>query len=80
MPGASLWRPVFHFEDQLRRLLHVKINPILTSFFDRLNYALRRELEILPIEQQDLFSRFATLIDLLAKLGETGGTSVLRFF
>lgn len=69
-----------HFEDQLRRLLHVKTNPLLTSFFDRVSYALRRQLEILPIEQQDLFPRFATLIDLLAKIGETDGTSVLRFF
>lgn len=69
-----------HFENQLRRLLHVKTNPLLTSFFDRVNFALRRLLEILPAEQQDLLPRFATLIDLLAKLGETDGTSVLRFF
>ena len=69
-----------HFEDQLRRLLHVKTNPLLACFFDRVNYALRTQLEILPTEQQNLFPRFATLIDLLARLGETDGTSVLRFF
>lgn len=68
------------FEDQLRRLLHVKTNPLLTSFFDRVNYALRRLLETLPAEQQNLFPRFTTLVDLLAKLGETDGTSVLQFF
>lgn len=69
-----------HFEDQLRRLLHVKTNPLLISFFDRVNYALRRLLETLSAEQQNLFPRFTTLIDLIAKLGETDGTSVLRFF
>jgi len=71
---------LMHFEDQLRRLLHVKTNPLLTSFFDRVNYSLRRLLEILPAEQQNLFPRFTTLVDLLSKLGETDGTSVLGFF
>ena len=69
-----------HFEEQLRRLLHVKTNPLLTSFFDRVNYSLRRLLEKLPSGQQDLFPRFTTLIDLLSRFGETDGTPVLAFF
>lgn len=67
-------------ENQLRRLWHVKTNPLLTSFFDRVNYSLRRLLEVLPAEQKNLFPRFTTLIDLLAKFGETDGTPVLAFF
>jgi naphtho-gamma-pyrone polyketide synthase len=59
-----------HFEDQLRCLLNVKINPLLTSFFDRVTMLFGGRLfEILPTEQQDLFPRFATLIDLLRNLG-----------
>lgn len=71
---------LMQFEDQLRRLLHVKTNPLLISFFDRAGYSLRRLLGSLPAEQQDLFPRFTTLIDLLAKLRETDGTSALGFF
>lgn len=68
------------FEDRLRCLLHVKSNPLLISFFDRVSYSLRRVVEHLPSEQQDLFPYFTTLIDLLSKLGETDGTAILVFF
>lgn len=68
------------FEPQLRHILHVKTNPLLRSFFDRVNYALRRQVEVLPISQQRLFPHFTTLIDLFSRLGETEGTPVLRFF
>ncbi|PGG97986.1 hypothetical protein AJ80_09608 [Polytolypa hystricis UAMH7299] len=71
---------LMHFEDHLRQLLHVKNNPLLTSFFDRANYALRRFLEALPLDQQDLFPHFTTLIDLHSRFGETEGTPVLGFF
>jgi naphtho-gamma-pyrone polyketide synthase len=70
---------LMHVEEQLRRLLHVKNNPLLASFFDRVNYTLRRLVETLPAEQQDLFPRFTTLVDVLQKLGETDGIPVLRF-
>ncbi|KAL9594396.1 MAG: hypothetical protein Q9219_007055 [cf. Caloplaca sp. 3 TL-2023] len=69
-----------HFEDQLRRLLHVKTNPLLVSFFDRVSHGLRRALEHLPMEQQDFFPRFTTIVDLLAKSTETDGSPVLDFF
>ncbi|KAF2676586.1 polyketide synthase [Lentithecium fluviatile CBS 122367] len=71
---------LIQFEEQFRRILHVKTNALLTSFLDRVNYALRRLLETLPVEQQVLFPRFTTLIDLVSKLGETEGTPILRFF
>ncbi|KAL9085529.1 MAG: hypothetical protein Q9165_007574 [Trypethelium subeluteriae] len=70
---------LIQFEEPLRRLLHVKTNALLTSFFDRVNYSLRRLIETLPIKQQNLFPHFTTLIDLLSRLGETQGTAVLRF-
>ena len=68
------------FEDQLRALLHVETNPLLQDFFSRVSFALRRFLGTLPAHQQDLFPRFTTLIDLVAKVGETKGTTALRFF
>ncbi|KAH9210389.1 polyketide synthase [Leptodontidium sp. 2 PMI_412] len=71
---------LLRFKDRLRRLLHVKTNPLLTSFFDRVSYALRRQLGTLPEEEQNLFPRFTTLIDLVAKFGETDCASVLGFF
>ena len=69
-----------NIKDTLKNLLHVKSNPLLTSFFDRTNYSLRRLLENLSGDQQALFPRFTTLIDLLARFGETLGTPILAFF
>ncbi|KAJ5749143.1 uncharacterized protein N7511_010839 [Penicillium nucicola] len=69
-----------NLEDSFKRLLHVKTNPLLTSFFDRVNYSLRRLLDELPLEQQDLIPHFTTLVDLISRLGETSGTPVLAFF
>nr|A0A142C799.1 RecName: Full=Non-reducing polyketide synthase phnA; Short=NR-PKS phnA; AltName: Full=Phenalenone biosynthesis cluster protein A [Penicillium herquei]AMP46751.1 PhnA [Penicillium herquei] len=69
-----------HVEESLKRLLHVKTNPLLAAFFQRVNHQLRRLLDGLPLEQQDFFPRFTTLIDLVSRLGETSGTPVLAFF
>ncbi|KAK0718470.1 polyketide synthase [Lasiosphaeria miniovina] len=68
------------FEDELRRLLHFKENPLLDSFFQKVGSALRTLIGSLPSQQQDLFPRFTTLVDLVSRLGETSGTSILRFF
>lgn len=68
-----------HFEDELRQLLYVEGNESLRSFFEQVSFALREECGKLPNNQQDLFPRFTTLIDLISKLGETEGTPVLRF-
>lgn len=67
------------FEERLRHLLHLQGNALLRSFFDQAGFALRKECGDLPAEQQDLFPRFTTLVDLLPKLGETEGTPILRF-
>ena len=53
------------FETDLRQLLHVKGNEILTSFLSKANLALRFEIAKLPPSQQEVFPRFTTLIDLL---------------
>lgn len=67
------------FESELRRLLHVKSNATLQSFFEQVAFAFRHEFSQLPQNQQDLFPHFTTLIDLLSKLGETEGTPILKF-
>lgn len=68
------------FEDGLRRLSHVKNNPLLSSFLDQVGLRLRELVGGLPSQHQDFFPRFTTLIDLVARIGETSGTPVLRFF
>jgi naphtho-gamma-pyrone polyketide synthase len=68
------------FEDELRTLLHIREHEALQAFFERVAFALREELGHRPLPIQNLFPRFTTLIDLVARLGETDGTPVLRFF
>ena len=67
------------FEDSLRNLLHLKNKPVLGSFFEKVGFSLREYLGTLPVDQQNLFPRFTTLIDLVSRLGETEGTPVIRF-
>ncbi|KAH7150529.1 beta-ketoacyl synthase, partial [Dactylonectria estremocensis] len=67
------------FEDQLRALLHVRDNPLLSSFLEQVGARIRDEIGCLSTQRQLLFPRFTTLIDLVSKLGETEGTPVLRF-
>ncbi|PYH29218.1 type I polyketide synthase [Aspergillus neoniger CBS 115656] len=55
------------FESTLHSLLHVKDNAVLTDFFDRVGYQLRRYVGNLPLHQQEWFPYFTTLIDLLAQ-------------
>ncbi|EXJ74670.1 uncharacterized protein A1O5_01363 [Cladophialophora psammophila CBS 110553] len=69
-----------HFEQPLRRLLHCKSNAVLCSFFDRTSHSIRQHLGTLPLEQQTLFPRFTTLLDLVSRYGETEGTPILKFF
>ncbi|OAQ69673.2 polyketide synthase [Pochonia chlamydosporia 170] len=68
------------FEEELRRLLHIKTNPLLSSFLEQVGLSLRRLIGNLPSRQQDLFPRFTTIIDLVPWIGGTPGTPVLRFF
>ncbi|GLA36716.1 type I Iterative Polyketide synthase (PKS) [Aspergillus niger] len=55
------------FESTLHSLLHVKDNAVLTDFFDRIGFQLRRQVGNLPLHQQEWFPYFTTLIDLLAQ-------------
>ena len=67
------------FEEDLRQLLHVKSNGILSSFFDQVGFALREESGKLPARQQNLLPQFTTLIDLLPRLKDFQGAPALRF-
>ncbi|KAF7552262.1 hypothetical protein G7Z17_g4428 [Cylindrodendrum hubeiense] len=67
------------FEDDLRALLHIRDNPLLSSFLEQAGARIRDEIGCLGTQQQSLFPRFTTLIDLVSKLGETEGTPILRF-
>ena len=65
------------FETDLRQLLHIKDNEVLTSFLTKANYALRLEITKLPPSQQKRFPRFSTLIDLLNGFREYGSHPAL---
>lgn len=67
------------FEDRLGALLHVRDNPLLSSFLEQVGARVRDDLGRLGTHRQRLFPRFTTLVDLVSKLGETEGTPVLRF-
>jgi naphtho-gamma-pyrone polyketide synthase len=67
------------YEQELRTLIHDKGNETLRAFFDQVGFSLREEIGKLSTHVQGLFPRFTTLVDLVAKLGETSGTPVLRF-
>ena len=66
-------------EDDVRALLHIRDNPLLSSFFEQVGARIRDEIGCLGTQRQALFPRFTTLIDLASKLGETEGTPILRF-
>ncbi|KAH7016778.1 polyketide synthase [Ilyonectria destructans] len=67
------------FEDDLRALLHIRDNPLLSSFLEQVGARIRADIGCLGAQQQSLFPRFTTLIDLVSKLGETEGTPALKF-
>lgn len=67
------------FEDELKTLLRIRDNPLLTSFFGQVGARIRDEIGCLGSNRQRLFPRFTTLIDLVSKLDETEGAPILRF-
>ena len=69
------------FEESLRQLLHVKGNGFLNVFFERIAFVLRDEIAHLPANQQDLFPRFTTIVDLVHEVGTTvlEGIPALKF-
>ena len=77
---------IFIFGDQtnasdadLRQLLHVNDNSVLKSFLERVTYAIRVEINLLPVVQQEWFPRFTTLLELLtARRHGTGDNPALE--
>ncbi|RMZ77064.1 hypothetical protein DV738_g4567, partial [Chaetothyriales sp. CBS 135597] len=67
------------FESDLCLLLHIKDNPLLKSFFEKVAFALREEIANLSAEQQAWLPRFTTLVDILPNLEGKIGSPVLRF-
>lgn len=59
------------FQSSLKRLLSVKHNALLTTFFERVFFALRQEVSRLPTSLQDQFPRFTSLLDLLSRHSES---------
>ncbi|KJZ72324.1 hypothetical protein HIM_08250 [Hirsutella minnesotensis 3608] len=66
-------------EDDLRKLLLVKDNEALISFYERVAFILREELGRQPSSVQELFPRFTTLIDLASSYSQSEGFPVLQF-
>lgn len=78
-------RRVYLFGDQtgdfdagLRRLLHSKNNSLVTAFFQRCYHALRQEITKLPPSQRQIFPRFTSIVDLLARYRESGVNPALE--
>ena len=55
------------FDEGIRRLSQHKDNAFLISFLERCHFALRLEIGKLPISQRQLFPRFTSILDLLAR-------------
>lgn len=58
------------FDDGLCRLLQIKDNPVLSALFERVNYAIRLQIGLLPTAQKDIFPRFTSIHELLARYRE----------
>lgn len=78
-------RRVYLFGDQtgdfdagLRRLLHAKNSSLVTAFFQRCFYALRQQITKLPPSQRQIFPRFTSIIDLLARYRESSVNPALE--
>lgn len=67
------------FEPTLHSLLHVKDNAVITDFFDRVGFQLRRHIGSLPLHQQEWFPFFTTLIDLFAQHENCAAAPALKF-
>ncbi|KAJ5176832.1 Conidial yellow pigment biosynthesis polyketide synthase [Penicillium canariense] len=60
------------FDSGLRRLLQAKNDSLLVSFFQKCYHALRKEISQLSPSQRQLFPRFTSIVDLLARYREFG--------
>lgn len=66
------------FDSGLRRLLHAKNDSLLVAFFQKSYYALRKEITSLPPSERDVFPRFTSIVDLLARYRESGPNPALE--
>lgn len=60
----------FDFAADLKTLLQSNSNPILSAFFEQTYYALRAEVNRVPVTQRIQFPRFSSLGDLLSEFRE----------
>lgn len=67
------------FEDDLRQLLHCKDDAPLQSFFDQVSLAFRHEFALLAAKEREWLPLFTDLIDLMANMDGTTGSSALKF-
>ncbi len=66
------------FDAGIRQLSQHKDNPLLISFLERSHYALRLEIGKLPASQRELFPRFTSILDLLARYRKHGDNPALE--
>ncbi|KAJ5104649.1 hypothetical protein NUU61_001996 [Penicillium alfredii] len=66
------------FDSGLRRLLQAKNDSLLSAFFQKCYYALRKEISRLSPSQRQLFPRFTSVVDLLARYRESGSNPALE--
>ncbi|KAJ5795215.1 hypothetical protein N7457_001814 [Penicillium paradoxum] len=66
------------FDSGLRRLLHAKNDSLLVAFFQKCYYALRKEITSLPPSERQIFPRFTSIVDLLARYRESGANPALE--
>ncbi|KAJ5913137.1 hypothetical protein N7504_002020 [Penicillium tannophilum] len=66
------------FDSGLRRLLQAKNDSLLTAFFQKCYHALRSEISKLPPSERQMFPRFTSIVDLLARYREHGPNVALE--
>ncbi|KAJ5512187.1 Acyl transferase/acyl hydrolase/lysophospholipase [Penicillium fimorum] len=66
------------FDTGLRRLLHAKNDSLVVAFFQKTYYALRKEITSLPPSEREVFPRFTSIVDLLARFKESGPNPALE--
>lgn len=66
------------FDSGLRRLLQAKNDSFLIAFFQKCYHALRKEISQLPPSERQMFPRFTSIVDLLARYRENGPNAALE--
>ncbi|KAJ5689294.1 hypothetical protein N7462_003686 [Penicillium macrosclerotiorum] len=66
------------FDSGLRRLLHAKNDSFVIAFFQKCYHALRWEISQLPPSERQIFPRFTSIVDLLARYKEFGPNPALE--